>query len=443
MKYESWGRTPKADHQVTRMAGRSSSLPELPADGTILPYGCGRSYGDSCLNNHEAGQTGHILATDNLDRFIAFCPDSGLLTVEAGVTLADILDFAVPKGWFLPVSPGTKFVSVGGAIANDIHGKNHHVAGTFGNHISEFEILRSDGTRMCCSPTENPTWFRATIGGLGLTGMITWASIKLKSIHNPYIDVEHIKFGGLNEFFQLVEESDEDYEYTVSWVDVLAKGDSLGRGIFMRGNHAGPELPKNPPPARPSDFKATIPFDAPGWLLNRFSIWGFNALYYNRQLAKHEHHCQHYEPFFYPLDAVLKWNKLYGKRGLFQHQCVVPYAQGDEPIREILKSISDAGEGSFLAVLKVFGDVESLGLMSFPRAGVTLTLDFPNRGQRTLDLLARLDAITAEAGGAVYPAKDARMAGHYFRSYFPHWRELEPFIDPKFSSSFWRRVTQA
>ena len=434
MKFESWGRTPKAEHLVTTACSRNAPMPRIGKGTAMLPFGCGRSYGDSCLNDG-----GGLIAMRGLDRFIHFDPETGDLRVEAGVTLEEILDFAVPRGWFLPVSPGTKFVTVGGAIANDIHGKNHHRAGNFGNHVRELELLRSDGSRLHCRPDEDECgWFRATVGGLGLTGLITWATIRLRPIHNTMIQVERIKFPNVDAFFELAEASDAAHEYTVAWVDVLARGESLGRGIFMRGNHAGPDISKQ---RVYRSRKFNVPFNAPGWLLNKWSIKAFNGMFYGKQFRKKKLLLEHYEPFFYPLDTILNWNRLYGRNGLFQYQCVVPFELSREPIKEILQAISHAGQGSFLAVLKVFGDLPRAGLMSFPRPGVTLALDFANRGERTLKLLADLDRITVAAGGLVYPAKDARMSAEHFQQYFPHWQELEPYIDPALSSSFWRRVT--
>ena len=430
-RYESWGRFPKASHDVVRMSWRDEALPRDAAK-SLLPFGNGRSYGDCCLNDG-----GTLIDTRSLDRFIAFDAGSGTLRCEAGALLADILQLVVPHGWFLSVTPGTQLVTVGGAIANDVHGKNHHRAGTFGRYVKSFELLRSDGTRLTCSPTENPDWFCATIAGLGLTGVITWVELQLKPIPGPFIDQEVIRYGRLDEFFELSRESDTEYEYTVTWVDCTATGGALGRGLFSRGNAiAG----GRPPPAR-TDSRLSFPFDPPFALVNGPSLRLFNALYYRRQRQERVRSIVHYRPFLYPLDAIGAWNRLYGSAGLLQYQCVVPHAHAEAAINEILGTIAGAGTGSFLAVLKVFGDLPSPGLLSFPRPGVTLALDFPNQGARTFDLLDRLDAISMAAEGAIYPAKDARMSADTFRRSFPRWNELEPFIDPRFSSSFWRRVS--
>lgn len=435
-RYESWGRYPKARHkQVVPVYWKDEIVDLHKLDGSVLPFGYGRSYGDSCLNDG-----GLLLDVTPLRRLIAFDEQAGLLRCEAGVMLADILEVIVPRGWFLPVTPGTKFVSVGGAIANDIHGKNHHRAGTFGCHVTQFELLRSDGERLICSPAQNADMFRATIGGLGLTGLIVWAEFRLRPIPGPYIAREDIRFGSVEEFFEISAETDQHYEYTVSWVDCLASGKQLGRGLLTRGNHAWPRtLPRKPATPKALFF---VPFDLPSSALNTFTLRAFNEVYYRKQVFKHTRKVVPYDPFFYPLDAILNWNRMYGRAGFFQYQCVVPYRDNHRAIRAILETISRSGEGSFLTVLKTFGEVESPGMLSFPRPGVTLALDFPNRGWRTLRLLDCLDELVLANGGAVYPAKDARMAAASFQAYFPQWREFARYVDPRFSSNFWRRVTQ-
>jgi len=430
--FESWGRIPKATHSWRRVDWTDVDL--KPANGTkMLPHGQGRSYGDCCLNDH-----GLLLLTGGMNRFISFDKENGILRCEGGTTLAQVLQLIIPAGWFLPVSPGTKFVSIGGAIANDIHGKNHHKAGTFGNFVNQFELLRSDNTRIVCSPTQNPEMFAATIGGLGLTGLILWAEIRLRRINNPFIQMDSFVMSNLDDFFRLTEESDADYEYTMSWIDCLASGQSLGRGIFMRGNHAEPDRTLPPIPA---EHKLSIPFDVPGKLLNSWSVKVFNWFYYHLQMDKPKTEIVYYEPFFYPLDAVLHWNRLYGKPGFYQYQFVVPHEKSATALRRILTLIADSRTASFLAVLKIFGNTPSPGLLSFPKPGVTLALDLPNRGQKSLDLFNKLDDIVAASGGAVYPAKDARMSAESFQQYFPQWQKLCDYIDPRFSSGFWRRVT--
>jgi FAD/FMN-containing dehydrogenase len=428
--YGSWGRYPKAT-PVAVYHTHWTDEPLPSSSYSLLPYGNGRSYGDSCLNDG-----GVLLDMRGLDRMLGFDRSTGILHCESGVLLADILSLVVPMGYFLPVTPGTRFVTVGGAIANDVHGKNHHRRGTFGQHVLRLALRRSDRGVVLCSPTENAELFNATIGGLGLTGVILWAEIRLLSITNPGVDSETIRFANLDAFFDLSKESDRDYEYTVAWIDCLARGKSLGRGLFMRGNHAPPQE-RLPHPRRRT---RTFPVDPPFPLVNAWSLRAFNSIYYRKQMALMHRNITHYEPFFYPLDGILHWNRLYGQRGFLQYQCVVPPESAKESIRSLLEAIAAARGGSFLAVLKVFGNRSSPGLLSFPRPGTTLALDFPNQGRRTLDLLNQLDTIVASAGGAVYPAKDARMSGEHFRQYFPRWEEFQHHIDPRFSSSFWRRV---
>ena len=427
-RYQSWGRYPPAKHQVRFLRWRHEPLSHIGAS-SVLPFGNGRSYGDSCLNDG-----GLLLDMRGLDRMISFDKERGVLCCEAGVLLGEILELAVPAGWFLPVSPGTKFVTVGGAIANDVHGKNHHRAGSFGCHVRQFELLRSDGSRRICSRSENPEWFGATIGGLGLTGVILWAEIQLQRVAAATKDIETIRFADLGGFFRLTEESDASFAYTVAWVDCASRGNSLGRGIFTRGNHAH----HDPAPAHATRSALGVPVELPRALVTDTAVRVFNAWYYRRPLQRIRR--VPYDSFLYPLDRIRNWNRIYGRRGFFQYQCVVGPSDGRDAVAELLSHIAAAGGSSFLAVLKVFGAIPSQGVLSFPRPGITLALDFPNRGSGTMRLLDRLDEIVRSSGGAVYPAKDARMSADSFRHYFPRWRSFCEYLDPAFSSSFWRRV---
>ena len=423
---ESWGRYPRARQRIVPLHWRDATLPD-GAD-TLLAYGNGRSYGDVCLNDG-----GTLLHTASLDRFIAFDPENGVLRCEAGVLFSDILAFAVPRGWFVPVTPGTQYITLGGAIANDVHGKNHHGAGTFGEHLRCFELLRSDGSRLLCSPSVNAALFAATIGGLGLTGVITWAEFTLKRIAGPWMATQTVAFAGLAEFFALSAESERSHEYTVAWIDCAGAGPTFGRGLFFRANHAADTRPL------PRRGRLAVPLTPPFPLINRATLHAFNALYF--AATRRGEALVPYPPYFYPLDAVAGWNRIYGPRGFLQYQCVVPPARAADAIAELLRTIASSGSGSFLSVLKVFSDRPPAGILSFPRAGTTLALDFPNRGAPTFELLERLDDIVAAAGGAVYPAKDARLRAERFRQYFPRWQEMLTHVDPRFSSGFWRRVT--
>ena len=434
-RYQSWGRLPKATPAAVRRVYWRSELDDLDLGPSLaLPYGLGRSYGDSCLNDG-----GLLIDTTSLSRLIHFDPEQGVVRAEAGISLDQLLAVIVPRGWFLPVSPGTQFVTLGGAVANDIHGKNHHRAGTFGCHVRRFELWRSDDTRRECSPNENAELFRATIGGMGLTGLISWVEIQLVRIASPNLQMERIRFRSFEEYLALESESIEDYDYSVSWVDCLRSGPM--RGLFQRANftEGGSALStdggarKNLPPLR-------VPFNFPGFVLSAATMKLFNQSIFHLQRKDRISRVTHYAPFFYPLDRVLDWNRIYGKRGFYQYQFLVP-SDAEDGFREILARISSSNQGSFLVILKKFGNIPSPGLMSFPREGLTLALDFPNRGQTTLDLLEELDGLVQEAGGCVYPAKDARMSAASFQRYYPQWKEFSRTIDPQFSSSFWRRVT--
>jgi FAD/FMN-containing dehydrogenase len=436
-RYQSWGRFPKVRQNVLKLSDRGAPLPVTASGGPYLPFGNGRSYGDSCLNDK-----GVLLDCRGLNRIASFDAHTGIVKCEAGVLLSELLEFAVPRGWFLPVTPGTKFVTVGGAIANDVHGKNHHRRGTFGCHVLAFELLRSDRSRRICTPENDAAWFGATIGGLGLTGVVTWAELQLVPIQSDRIQAEVVRFSSLQEFVDLAHQSNSIDEYSVAWIDSLATGKNFGRGLFIRGNHHAQRTDvASLSPGSGQLFN--IPFTPSIPLINRASLKLFNALYYRRQFGKSRRRLVHYDQFFYPLDRIGDWNRLYGPSGLLQHQSVVPLAGGIEAVAEMLMRTIHAGLGSFLTVLKIFGSMPSPGLLSFPRPGVTLTLDFPIQGKATFDLLEELDAVTRAANGAVNPYKDGRMTAESYQAFFPRWRELLPFIDPLFSSSFWRRVTSS
>jgi FAD/FMN-containing dehydrogenase len=426
---ESWGRFPRTTARIVPLHWRTDA--PFAGVGPFLPHGLGRSYGDVCLNDG-----GVLLRTRGLDRFIALDADRALLSCEAGVSLAEILELIEPRGFGLPVVPGTKHVTVGGAIANDVHGKNHHRAGTFGAHVEELELLRSTGERIVCSRAANAPLFAATVGGLGLTGVVLRATIRLRRQPSPRVDAETLAVRDLREFFDLSLESDARFEYTVAWIDCLARGRHLGRGILHRGNPA-----QEPPPPPRSSRRLAVPFELPVTPLNRFTVRAFNAAYHLRHRLAVGTRRVARDPFFFPLDGVDRWNRIYGRAGFFQFQCQLPPEASEAGLREILSAVAAAGEGSFLAVLKIFGTPDSPGLLSFPRRGATLALDFPNRGPRTLRLFDRLHASVRAHGGRIYPAKDALMPAEQFQAQYR--RELPAFraqLDPAFSSSLWRRV---
>lgn len=433
--FESWGRYPKYDAKLVPLTWQTDFPAVLQQHNGMptgaLAVGMGRSYGDSCLL-----KGGNLLVATGMNRLLSFDKEAGLLTAEAGLTLAQLLDFAVPHGWFLPVSPGTKYVTLGGAVANDIHGKNHHLAGTFGSHVTQLELVRSDGTRMHCSPTDNPDWFAATIGGLGLTGVMTWIQLKLKPIVSRLIDYEGIQFHGVDEFLALTEQY-KHVEYTVSWIDCTSTGKNFARGIFMLGDHSkiADKLTPSPEP------KLVFPIEAPGFLLNGATVAAFNMAFFHKQIKPHVRALQDYEPFFYPLDQVLHWNRMYGKSGLLQFQYAIPWESAREGTIAILTEVSKSGLASFLAVLKAFGNVPSPGMLSFPQPGITLALDFPIKPEKSFALFDRLAAMTLDYGGKLYPAKDARMTPGQFQKSYPQWQKFARFKDPLLTSSFWERVT--
>ncbi len=430
-KYISWGKyspdSPKLhdyywDDELFKLINNTAS---------VLAVGNRRSYGDVCLNTQ-----GTTIVTDHYDRFLQFDPEGGIVECCAGLGLDELNVITVAAGWFVPVTPGTKYVTLGGMVANDVHGKNHHNAGTFGNHILELTLLRSKDGFTTCGPAENPELFAATIGGMGLTGVITRIKLKLKKVTSRQLYVEDIPFSSLDEFNRLTEESDSQWEYTVSWLN----GDSFTSdrvgGVFSRAKH----VDKNADHLlRDAGLPLHIPFIAPNALLNRPVMKIFNKLYsfMNRQARDS---IKEYNSFFYPLDKIENWNILYGKRGFFQYQFVVPLNGGLAVIKEILTIAKKYRHEPYLSVLKTFGTIKSIGLMSFPQPGYTLAMDFPNRGKITLMMLSDFDRIVLAHHGKLYPAKDARMSADTFRRMYPQAEKFKEYIDPCITSDFWRRV---
>jgi len=425
----SWGRLSADPHHVIGLNDPAQAA-ALVAGARLpgLAHGLGRSYGDACLN-----PGGVLWLTTGLDHFIDFDDATGRVVCEAGVLLRDIQRLALARGWMLPVTPGTQQVTVGGAIANDVHGKNHHLRGTFGDHVQRIRLVRTDGESLECGPRLRPDWWAATVGGLGLTGVITEAEIQLCRVAGPWLDTETIPYAGLEEFLRLADEAEAGWEHTVAWIDCLSG--AQGRGLFMRANPAGPQERPEPP-----SREWSMPFVPPVSLVNGFSLRPFNAAYFHRGRMKAGRTVAHYESFHYPLDRLLRWNRLYGPRGFFQYQSVVPRRSGRAATEAMLGEVARSGEGSLLAVLKTFGDRQPPGLLSFAQPGVTLALDFPNRGERTLRLFERLDAIVAQAGGRLYAAKDARMPREMFEAGYPRLGEFLKFRDPGISSALSRRL---
>lgn len=423
----SWGRLGAPEHQVVAMSSRFEVPNLLKRNLPGIAHGMGRSYGDVCLN-----PDGILWNTTGLDRFVSFNEDTGKLVCEAGVLLRDIQQLTLPRGWILPVTPGTQLVTVGGAIANDVHGKNHHVFGSFGDHVRHITLLRTNGEVIECGPELRNEWFTATVGGIGLTGFILTAEIQLRQIAGPWLESETIPYANLSEFFELADGSESAWEHTVSWIDCLS---AKGRGLFMRANPFDADWRPEP-----KNRKLTIPFVPPVSLVNSLTLSPFNAAYYNFKKRQTGRTIVHYEPFFYPLDNVLEWNRMYGPKGFYQYQSVVPRENGQDAVQAMLREIGLSGEGSFLAVLKTFGNRDSVGMLSFPQPGVTLALDFPNKSEKTLKLFDRLDSIVHEAGGRIYLAKDARMPRSLFEVGYPKITEFISYRDSGISSAMSRRL---
>ncbi|MBV9914139.1 MAG: FAD-binding oxidoreductase [Sinobacteraceae bacterium] len=393
-----------------------------------IAHGMGRSYGDVGLNPN-----GLLWKTTGLDRFISFDEHTGVLTCEAGVLLRDIQTLTMPRGWALPVTPGTQLVTVGGAIANDVHGKNHHAFGSFGDHVRRLTLIRTGGEVVECGPQLRPDWFAATVGGLGLTGLIVDADLQLRPVTGPWLTSETTPYFSLEDFFELSDEAESDWEHTVSWIDCTHPG--RPRGIFVRARPAEEQRR-----GEPAASKLVMPFVPPVSLVNRLSLPLANAAIFRRGAWRSGRSIVHYRRFFYPLDHILEWNRMYGPKGFYQYQAAIPRRAGLEAIRAMLAEIRRSGQGSFLTVLKTFGNREAVGLLSFALHGVTLAIDFANRGPATLDLFAKLDDIVRETGGRIYPAKDARMPRELFEVGYPKLAQFLPYRDPGMSSAMSRRL---
>lgn len=397
-----WGLYPEIKAKVISPTTILEFQEAVLSNEQLIARGNGRCYGDASLQNT-------IISTSKWNKFIDFDRKNGIVEVESGVRLDEILDVSIPAGFFIAVTPGTKFITVGGAISSDVHGKNHHVDGCFSDHLIHFDLMIENGEILRCSRDENTELFWTTIGGMGLTGIILSARFMLKKIETSYIRNEAIQADNLDEIFELFESS-ESWTYNVAWLDCLQKGDTLGKSIMLRGEHAKwQELParlkKNPLKVN-KKLNLNIPFFFPNFVLNPLTIKIFNWLYYNKQGKKHLKNFVDLDTFFYPLDAVHNWNRIYGKNGFIQYQFVIPKENGKEGMRKILETIATSGNGSFLVVLKLFGDNNPQAYNSFPMKGYTLALDF-KVNDKLEKLIASLDQIVMEYGGHIYRTKDA------------------------------------
>jgi len=424
MELSGWGRYPRIEATVLPVDTNSQLVKGITTPERSIAYGMGRSYGDSALYSQ-------VISSLRLDKFLGFDAENGNLTCESGVTLDQIIDVFLPRGWFLSVTPGTKFITVGGAIASDVHGKNHHKSGCFSEFVLSFDLMLATGEIVRCNPTENIDLFRATCGGMGLTGFILSATIKLQRVNSAFICETLIKCRNLKETFSLFEKYQSN-TYSVAWVDCLAKGDDIGRSILMLGEHAetgGCNLSK------PKTF--SIPTDFPGFLLNRYSVSLFNFVYYHIPHLHSENRVVSLDSFFYPLDKIQHWNRMYGKRGFTQYQLVFPKESSYSGLEAVHQRVAEAGLGSFLAVLKLLGP-ENDNLLSFPMEGYTLALDFKIE-PRLFPFLRELDRIVIDHGGRLYLAKDVRMEENVFNKGYPMADEFRKIrkrygLDDKFTS---------
>ena len=405
-----WGRYPKVESEIIRPDSVEALKALVVNDAPMIARGLGRSYGDSSLASM-------VIESTRLNRLTSFDQATGILKCDAGVSLDEVLNVFVSRGWFLPVTPGSCFVTLGGAVASDVHGKNHHLVGSFCDHVTELEVALGNGDIVTISPQNHPDLFFATCGGMGLTGIILSVSLRLIKIQSSSMIQRTIRAPDLNAILQLFDEN-LNAPYSVAWIDCLAKGRHMGRSLLMLGEHAQDHCYD----VAKAKVK-NMTFDMPEWLLNKYSITAFNQLYYLKSFLNPSITTLPYRPFFYPLDAMTNWNRLYGKNGFLQYQFVLPKTSGREAILKILKRISESGRGSFLAVLKAFGRGNQ-NLLSFPIEGYTLALDF-KLDSEVFNLLNELDAMVADYDGRIYLSKDARMSEQLFKRTYPLWREFE------------------
>lgn len=416
-KVSNWGNYPQVDGKLYRVSDASQIERALNGEESLIARGLGRCYGDSSL-------APAMLSMPSYNRISDFDPESGRITCEAGVSIEDLLDIFVPRGWFPPVTPGTKYITIGGAIASDVHGKNHHVDGSFCHHVESMRLMRADGTVVVCSRDDEGELFETTCGGMGLTGVILDATFRLKPIDTAYISEETVLARNLDDIMNVFEGS-TSWTYSVAWIDCLAKGENLGRSVMMRGEHASKDCltaDQRSEPLKPKrTMRLKVPFNLPSFTLNNLTVTAFNHLIYKKY--KNEQFIFDYNSFFYPLDSIDDWNRIYGRKGFTQYQCVLPRGESHKGMEKILTRISSSGMGSFLAVLKLFG--EQSDFISFPMEGYTLALDFPIT-RELFPLLDELDRIVLDHGGRLYLTKDARMSPATFRAGYAN---SEKFIE--------------
>jgi len=440
-KLSGWGRFPLYECRVCRPEKRRAlaSIFRARQEACYLARGLGRSYGDAGVNDG-----GGVIDCSRLNRMLSFDEQTGVLECEAGLSLAEILEAFVPRGFFLSVLPGTKFVTIGGAIANDVHGKNHHRDGTFGQFVESFELLTAQGDILKCSRETNRDVFWATLGGIGLTGVILTARIKLQPVESAYVLVDYLRTRNIDDTLAALGESDAQYKYSVAWVDCLARGNSLGRSVLMRSNHATKnDLPTScadPFRVKPKGSKA-IPFNFPEFALNALTVRAFNTLYY--AVHPNASGCVvGYDSYFCPLDSIRNWNRMYGKRGFAQYQATFP-RKSRAGLVELLERVSTSSCASFLAVLKRLGPANP-GLLSYPFEGYTIAFDIPMR-EDLIPFLRSMDKILLDHGGRLYCAKDVAAQPETFAAMYPEldaFRAIKHRLDPVnlFTSTMARRL---
>jgi FAD/FMN-containing dehydrogenase len=405
-----WGRLPAPGRELV-----GEDLEGLTR-GAALTRGLGRSYGDSSL---PARAEDRVVNSRLADRILAW--DGAILRAEAGLSLAELNRLSMPRGWFTPVTPGTKFVTLGGMVASDVHGKNHHVAGTFGAHVRALRLRLADDALVECSPSVEPELFWATVGGMGLTGHVLEVEVGLEAIPSPWIQAESVKVGSIEEYLAALAEAAARYPMTVGWIDCLHRGKTMGRGLLLGGRWATrDEAPATPPPAKRS---VRMPLELPNWALNDLTAGAFNALYYRKQWKKVWRGLMHPDAFFYPLDAIHEWNLAYGSRGFTQYQCVLPRAAGAPAVREFMELLTRLGGASPLCVIKDCGP-EGQGMLSFPLAGTSIAVDMAVTA-RTQEIVDRLNEMVIAAGGRIYLTKDRFTRAEHFRRMEP---ELDGFL---------------
>lgn len=406
-----WGRLGVPGHEV-----RSTNLERL-SENAVLSRGLGRSYGDSSLPPPGVYE---VASTALADRLLAFDPETRVLRAEAGTSLFALNRLFLERGFFVPVTPGTQFVTLGGMVASDVHGKEHHVRGCFGEHVTALRMRVADGRIVTCSDTENADLFRATIGGMGLTGHVLEVSVRMEAIRSPWIKQRSVRVDDLDAFLHALKEHAGRYPYTVGWIDCLTRGRHMGRGILMAGDWASPsDAPTRFPAPHP---RVTLPFELPsallgGRVLGKLSVGAFNELFFRRHIPREREGIVHWESFFYPLDAVREWNRMYGPRGFTQYQCVLPDGAGEGAARRVLEILTRSGSASFLCVIKDCGP-EGKGMLSFPMKGISIALDIPVRDD-TQGLIDALNEQVIREGGRIYLTKDGFTRADHFRAMEP------------------------